>query len=103
MAKYPRFPVDTFTIEQCRELFREADDSEYNQVRIDLNGEVYISKDIGGENLEGVKCRFESFIAGNEYVGPKAAKDEKYILKQYERIKLAWEKDLTGYIDYPLR
>jgi hypothetical protein len=50
MAKYPRYNIKNFTIEDCRDLFAEADDREFNQVRVSEEGEVYISTDTKSRN-----------------------------------------------------
>lgn len=99
---YPKFYINDFTEEKCAELFSEADDRILNQLRIDFNGFVFISKKVGAMELENIKARWETFGRYNEYVGPQAASDDKYIERQFKQIKLCWERNVTGYIDMPV-
>ncbi|OAQ20034.1 NYN domain-containing protein [Thermosulfurimonas dismutans] len=99
---YPEFHINDFTKEKCAELFSEADDRILNQLRIDWDGFVFISKKVGAMELENIKVRWETFGRYNEYVGPKAASDDKYIEYQFKQIKLCWERNASGYIDMPV-
>jgi len=99
---YPRFHIDDLNEENCAELFSEADDRILNQLRVSYDGYVYISKTVGAENLIDVKFRWETYVAYNGYVGPKAASDTNYIKNQLKEITLGWKVGAKGYIDYPI-
>ena len=71
MNLYPN--VDTLTIDQLRDLIAAGDDSHHNQLRITSSREIFLSDIVGLEHLEGIIGRFETFVAGNGYVGLNAA------------------------------
>ena len=102
---YPRYFInEDFSKEKFRELVSNADDRQHNQLRVDNNGGVYYSFEyVGAQNINGVKFRFETLIAFNGYVGPKAASDKKYITDEYEDIIYGWDHSAEGYYDYPIR
>lgn len=99
---YPRFFINDLTKEKCSELYSEADDRNYNQLRVTDDGYVFISKKVGAQDIHGVRFRFETFVEYNGYTGPKAASDDKYISNQHNEIIKAWELGAKGYIDYPV-
>ena len=99
---YPRFHIEDLTEENCAELFSEADDRISNQIRATYDGYVHVSKTVGFKDLFDAKFRWETYVAYNGYVGPKAASDTKYIKNQLNEIRLAWKAGGTGYIDYPI-
>jgi len=102
---YPSFFIQKdFTKDKFRELISNADDRKFNQLRVDRNGRVYIShKHVGAEQIHGVKFRYETFVAYNGYVGPKAASDSHYMDEEYEEIILGWGGGIEGYVDYPIK
>lgn len=93
------YNMSTLTIEQFEDLIRNGDDSHHNQIRVDNNGNIFLSSAIGAQNLQGIKFRLETFDAGNGYVGPAAANDTRYIRKLYDGIVNAWQQGRIGYID----
>lgn len=95
-----RHNIDALTLELFKDLIASADDSHDNQIRVTEDGELYISSVVAADNIEGLRFRFETFDAGNEYVGESAASDDKYIKKMYEAVMKCWEKGRRGYIDY---
>jgi uncharacterized LabA/DUF88 family protein len=102
---YPIYYInDDFKIEKFKDLVSNADDRQHNQLRVDKDGRVYYShRYIGNQNLRRVKFNFETLVAFNGYVGPKAASDKKYINGEYEDIIYGWEHGASGYYDYPIR
>lgn len=104
--EYPHYPIyKDFDIEKYREIIAEADDRVHNQLRVSKTGFVYVSKDkVGAEDILLVQFRYETYMAGNRYVGPKPASDDKYIKDEYEELMLAWKhKDIVpDYIDAPI-
>jgi hypothetical protein len=75
-----------FTLENVKKLLASKDDSLPRQLRININGTVYLSDDVGAVNLDGVACRFETWARGNSYVGPEAAADDEWVMEVYELI-----------------
>ena len=100
--EYPKFFVYKFTLEDFRQMISNADGRTLNQVRINSNGLIYISMSpaVGNRDLIGVKTSYETSAPYNEYVGPKAASDKRYIKAEYDQIKLAWKSGVHGYIDH---
>ena len=90
--------VDTLTIDQLRDLIAAGDDSHHNQLRITSSREIFLSDIVGLENLEGIIGRFETFVAGNGYVGLNAASDRQFIESLYNALQ-AWKKSPRPYVD----
>ena len=88
------------TIEQLRELIRHCDESTGHHVLwVKKTGEVQVSSI--AEELTPIEfqqahpdmqIRFESFLAGNEYVGPEAADDDDWIAELFDRLANEWSK-----------
>lgn len=102
---YPAFRINKgFTKEQFREMLSNADDRQHNQLRVDKNGEVYYSfAHVGAQEIDGVKFRYETSVAFNGYVGPKAASDAEYVTEEYEDLMYGWHHGAKGYYDYSIR
>ena len=95
------YPMQTLTLEEFQKLIASADDSRDNQIRITKDGRIYISEGVvGAENIEDLHSRYETYDAGNDYVGPNAAQDEAYVKRLYEEVKRDWVSGRKGYIDY---
>ena len=93
-----RYNVDSLTIDQLKELIRSGDDSHHNQIRINDKREIYLSPVVGAQCLDGIIGRFETFDAGNRYVGPRAANDDEFINRIYIAIQ-KWKEHPRTYID----
>ena len=89
----------SFAVENIKRLLASKDDSQNRQLRISDGGIAYLSDDVGNLNLDGVKTYFETWMAGNDYCGPNAAADEKYVQETFDDLKAVREKGLTGLID----
>lgn len=94
------YPIQTLTLEEFRKLIASADDSRDNQIRIKKDGTIYISQVVGAVNIEDLHSRYETYDAGNDYVGPNAAQDEAYVKRLYDEIKRNWDLGRKGYVDY---
>jgi uncharacterized LabA/DUF88 family protein len=93
---------DDFNVEKFRALVALADDRQGNQLRVEKNGMVYFScEHTGSQNIENVQFRYESLMAYNGYVGPKAASDKEYIHREYKDLIYGWKNGAKGYYDYP--
>jgi hypothetical protein len=88
-----QYNVYSLTEDQLRELIRFGDDSKKNQIRIKRDGTIFLSNIVGADNLGDIIGRFETFQPGNNYVGSKAASDDRYIKRLFLTIK--------HWIDYP--
>lgn len=94
-----KYDIKTLTLEEFKALIAGADDSVDNQIRVTENGEVYISTTVGDSDIEGLRFRFETFEAGNGYVGKAAAADDRYIEGMYEDLKQYWYEGSRGCIE----
>ena len=95
------YNIETLTEDDVRQLLADGDDSHDNQIRVTITGQVYLSQDIGGaDNIDGLKFRFETFDAGNGYVGMKAVSDSVLVGRIYRTLKANWPNPKYGtYID----
>ncbi|MCD8237347.1 MAG: hypothetical protein LUD00_12050 [Prevotellaceae bacterium] len=94
--------MDSFTKEDLIEMLSNGDDGHRNQIRVSEDGIIYLSQDVvGAERLNGVLFRFETFEAGNDYVGSKVAANNEYTDRLYRTIMKRWEQGKNGssYID----
>ena len=90
---YPHYPLyRDFDLKKYREIVSNADDRVNNQFRVTKTGFVYLSyKDTGFKNLLLIRFRWETYGAGNGYVGPVAASDSKYIEKGYKELMMEFQ------------
>ena len=94
------FNVEKLTKEQLKQLINSADDNFDNQIRVTKDGYVFISRTVGAVAIEDLQFRYETWDAGNDFVGPTAACDEQYIDDLFNSIKSDWNKKRNGYIDF---
>ena len=99
------------TLEQLRELVRQCDDSAGHHVLwVKRSGEVAISPipenqtPIGFQQAhQDMQLRFETFQAGNDYVGPDAADDNAWLTELFHNLVEKWgeakEKPDVAYVD----
>ena len=92
------YNVHTLTIEQLTNLIASGDNSQRCQLRIKKDGTIFLSSVVGANNLDDIAGRFETFDANNDYVGAKAANNEKYIKQLFHTIK-HWIDNPMPYID----
>ena len=88
-----------FTVPNFARLLASKDDSQHRQLRVSKDGYVYLSDVIGNLEIDDVKFAFESWMQGNGYCGLEAAADAKYVADEYEMVRVAWDKGLTGIIE----
>lgn len=88
----------TLTLDQLCDLIRSGDDTHHNQIRIKDNGDIFLSRDVGPKNLDGIRGRFETFVAGHGYVGPGAADDLNFMKRIFAAIQ-DWTEAPCLYID----
>jgi hypothetical protein len=91
------------TIQELRELIRRCDDSATHHVLwVKKNGDVELSripKNVtsvgfgnGPRDMQDMQVRFETFQAGNEYVGPEAADDDEWVSELFDRLIEKWHQ-----------
>lgn len=90
-----------FTLENLRKLMADGDDSTNTQYRVTKDGYLFLSKDVGAQNLDGISLRFETNGAYNGYTGPRAAENARWIERIYNAVKERWPNNYTHcvYID----
>ena len=93
-----QYNVHTLTIEQLTDLIACGNNSQRCQLRIKKDGTIFLSSVVGANNLDDIAGRFETFDANNNYVGAKAANNEKYIKQLFRTIK-HWIDNPIPYID----
>lgn len=85
---------------QLRELLRRCDDTAGHHVLwVKDNGDVVLSRVPRDGPVESfdrdhpeMKLRYETFLAGNEYVGPEAAQDDGWVSELFESLLREWPK-----------
>lgn len=88
-----------FTLDNVRDLIASGSDTTHTQLRVNQNGIAYLSKTVGNIEVEGLAFRLETWIAGNDYVGSKAAQDTHWVSKIYECLNANWPSPSSTYID----
>jgi hypothetical protein len=86
------------TVDELRELISSCDDlSGHHVLWVAKNGDVYVSQiprdktPIGFEEANpNMQLRCETFVAGNEYVGPEAAKDDEWLNQLFQTLEEEW-------------
>lgn len=88
-----------FTEAHVAALIASGDDSTSTQLRVSDIGTVYLSKSVGNSNLQGVRVAFETFGAGNDYVGPQAAADAEWVGRIFRALKENWPSEEFVHLD----
>ena len=86
------------TPDQLRELLRACDDRAGHHILwVGKNGEVHLSRipkhrtPVGFEESHPeMQLRYETFLVGNEYVGPEAAADEGWVTELFDALVEKW-------------
>jgi hypothetical protein len=60
---------------------------------------VFLSSDVGNVNIDNILFQFETNEAGNGYVGPTAAKDDRWVTSIFETLKRNWPNPESSSID----
>ena len=56
-----------FTVENVRKLIASEDDTVHTQFRVTKDGYLFLSKDVGNRNLDGIVFRLETTAAYSRY------------------------------------
>jgi hypothetical protein len=86
------------TVEELRDLLRSCDDYEGDHILwVAKNGDVHLSLASRDDTSPGVKeaapemqLWYETFEAGNEYVGPDAAGDFAWVKQLFDALVKNW-------------
>ncbi|MEZ5031562.1 MAG: hypothetical protein R2787_09180 [Saprospiraceae bacterium] len=87
------------TIENVRALIESGNDSEHSQFRCTETGIMFLSTDVGADNLDGILFRLETNSANGGYVGKEASEDEVWVNRIYTAFKKHWPIPEDTYID----
>ena len=91
---------DSLTPQSVARLIASANDRTHTQLRVTKAGLAFISAThVGSDQTDGLAFRLETFAASGGYVGPEAAKDEKWVGRIYQALKDNWPKPSDSYID----
>ena len=94
------FKIHDLTLEKVRAMLAEGDDRHDNQIRVKLDGTVYLSQDVvGAEDIDNLAFRFDTFDAYDDYVGENAAKDDTHVTRIYKALQANWPNPKRTYID----
>lgn len=88
------------TRQAVKQLIASVSDSTHTQLRVTRNGIAFISTtDWGNQNVDDLLFRFETWVAGNDYVGLKAASDASWVDQVFNDLKDNWPNPRSSYID----
>lgn len=87
------------TLENVKRLIASKDDSKARQIRVTVKGIVFLSDDVGAQNLEGILFRLPTYGADNKYVGKVAADDASHVASIYDVLRNNWPNPISQYID----
>jgi hypothetical protein len=84
------------TIDELRALIGVCDDlAGHHVLWVAKNGDVHITRVPKNQTppvQPDMQLRYETFEAGNEYVGPKAAADDDWINELFEALTREWPR-----------
>ncbi|HWH88537.1 MAG TPA: hypothetical protein VNV36_17425 [Pseudomonas sp.] len=90
---------DSLTVEAVRLLLACASDDEHNQLRVTTGGIAYLSTVTGGQDIDGLSFRLETWAKGSGYVGNVAASDEVWVMQVFNALRDNWPNPPSDYID----
>lgn len=90
---------DGLTPEAVRQLLASASDDVHNQLRVTKGGIAYLSTVTGGQDIDGLLFRLETWAKASGYVGNVAASDEVWVIQIFNALKDNWPNPSDDYID----
>lgn len=90
---------NALTVKSVKDLIASKDDTKNRQLRVSKRGVLYLSDQVGNENLADVKFQFETFLAGNGYTGLIASQDDAFVRRIFIAVKKNWESGYDGHVD----
>lgn len=88
-----------FTTSDVATLLESKDDSTHWQLRVTKQGMAYLSDKVGSENINGLAFRLETWNAGNDYVGSRAAADTNFVGRIEKVLRDNWPNPDSSYIE----
>lgn len=88
-----------YTTQDVAKLIASKDDSQPRQLRVSKAGIAEISDLYGNLQTEGLAFRMGTWDAGNDYTGPAAAADPKWVATVEETLRNNWPNPSSSYID----
>lgn len=88
-----------FTIDSVKALIASQDDTCHAQLRISKDGFAYLStSEIGGQDIHGLHCRFETWAAGGGWMGTEASQDDSWVRRIHRALDTNWPISSSSYI-----
>jgi hypothetical protein len=88
------------SLASVHELLKGGNDRAHCQLRVSTSGVAWLSTQaIGGQALEGVLFRLETWAAGSGCAGPDAAADDAWVTKIQAVLQHNWPRPCSDYID----
>jgi hypothetical protein len=87
------------TRENVSALIGSVLDSQNWQLRVSKDGIAYLSEVVGGDDIENLAFRLETWCAGNNYVGFQAAHDTLWVDRVFRDLSENWPNPKSSYID----
>ncbi|WP_395602919.1 hypothetical protein AB4P97_08250 [Pseudomonas sp. A1230] len=86
--------------QSVKQLIASVDDSTHVQLRVTVDGIAFISTtDVGNQNTDNLLFRLETWCAGNDYVGLKAASDADWVEQVFQDLANNWPTPKSDYIE----
>lgn len=88
------------TLEAVRQLIAAGNDHVHHQLRVSQAGIAWLSTEaVGGQGIEGLRFRLETWAAGSGYVGAVAACDDVWVQQVFNALEQNWPNPPFDYID----
>lgn len=90
------YNMDTLTRNELVDMIKNGNDSHDNQIRIKENGDIFLLETNEPNRSDDIRFYFQTFPAGDDLVGPDAARDENFIETLYKALTHYWAKGSHG-------
>lgn len=88
------------SLASVRRLLAHGNDRVHSQLRVTTAGIAWLSTSaVGGQALEGVYFRLETWAAGSGCVGQAAAEDDAWVMKIQQALQTNWPTPRSDYLD----
>jgi hypothetical protein len=92
--------TDPPTVHDIGDLLRAGDDSVHNQVCVRIDGTVFLAQNLSNRDDSDVLFRFESYAAGNNYVGSDITDTMCHVRGTHRTLLANWPIPKCSYIDW---
>jgi hypothetical protein len=89
---------EQFTLANVKRLLGSVLDTQHWQLRVTQGGIAYLSDVVGKDGIDELAFRFETWCAGNNYVGFQAAHDEVWVGHVYKDLRDNWPHPHSTFI-----